>query len=69
VLVTGGCSEGIVRKVGVVMVALGLSGAAGGYYVAYTADPWADTAGLGIGGALAAVCLAIVGMLLIQFKS
>jgi len=51
------------------MVALGLSGAAGGYYVAYTADPWADTAGLGIGGALAAVCLAIVGMLLIQFKS
>jgi hypothetical protein len=58
-----------VRKVGVVLVGLGLLGASAGYYVAYNADPWAESADLGIGGALAAICVAIVGMLLIQYKS
>jgi len=57
------------RKVGVILVGLGLLGAVVGHYVAYSADPWADTAGLGIGGALAGICLVIVGLLLIQFRS
>jgi hypothetical protein len=58
-----------VRKVGVVLVGLGLLGAAAGHYVAYTADPWADSADLGIVGAMVAICLAIVGLMLIQFRS
>ncbi len=57
------------RKVGAVLAGLGLLGAAAGYYVAYNADPWADSADLGIAGALAAICIAIVGLLLIQFRS
>ncbi len=57
------------RKLGAVLAGLGLLGAAAGYYIAYNADHWADSADLGIGGALVAICLAIVGLLLIQFRS
>ena len=58
----------IVRKVGVVLVGLGVLGAVVGHYVAYNADAWADTADLGIGAAAVAICLVIVGLLLIQFR-
>jgi len=67
--VTGDVRRGLVRTVGAVLAGLGLLGAAAGYYVAYNADHWADSADLGIAGALVAICLAIVGLLLIQFKS
>ncbi len=57
------------RRVGVVLFGLGLVGAAAGYYMAYRADHLAGTADLGMYGALAAICLAIIGLLLIQFRS
>jgi hypothetical protein len=61
--------RGIVRKVGWVLVGLGSLGAVACYYVAYNADTWSDVTDLGIDGAVAALSLAIVGLLLIQFRS
>jgi hypothetical protein len=60
---------GLVRKVGWVLVGLGSLGAVACYYVAYSADTWSDATELGIDGAVAALSLAIVGLLLIQFRS
>jgi hypothetical protein len=58
-----------VRRVGWVLVGVGLLGAAAGHYVAYHSDAWADTAGLGVGGAAAALGLVIVGLLILQIRS
>ena len=57
------------RKVGWILVGVGLLGAAAGHYVAYRADAWADAAELGVGGAAAALGLVIVGLLIVQIKS
>ena len=60
---------GIVRRVGWVLVVVGLVGAAVGHYVAYHSDAWAAAAGLGICGAAAALGLVFVGLLILQIRS
>jgi hypothetical protein len=58
-----------VRKVGWVLVGIGFLGAAAGQYVAYRASLRTEASAVGIGVAVIALSLAIVGLLLVQFRS
>jgi len=58
-----------VRKVGWLMVGLGLLVAVAGHYAIYSASLRADVSGLSVGEAIAGLCLAVVGLLLVQLRS
>jgi hypothetical protein len=58
----------LVRKVGVILVGLGAIGTTVGHYVAYNADASTHTAAFGIGAAAAAICLVILGLVLVQLR-
>ena len=51
------------------MVGLGLLVAVAGHYAIYSASLRADVSGLSVGEAIAGLCLAVVGLFLVQFRS
>jgi hypothetical protein len=58
-----------VRKLGWLMVGLGLLVALAGHYAIYGSSLRTDVSGLSIGEAVAGLCLAVVGLLLVQLRS
>jgi hypothetical protein len=61
--------EGIVRKVGWLMVGVGFIVAVAGHYAVYSAHWQADPPYGSAGWAVAGLCLALGGLLLIQSRS
>ena len=61
--------EGRVRRVGWLMVGIGLLVAVAGHYAMYSASLRADVSHLSVGEAIAGLCIAVVGLLLVQLSS
>jgi len=58
-----------VRKIGWLMVGSGLLVAAGGHYVMYSAARSSDVSSVTVGLAFGGICLAVVGLLIVQIRS
>ena len=57
------------RRVGWLMVGIGLVVAVAGHYAMYSAPLRADVSRLSVGEAIAGLCVAVVGLLLVQLRS
>jgi len=64
-----GRHRGLLRTVGWLLVGSGIFVAASGHYVIYSAPSRADASFATVGWALAGLCLTVVGLLLVQFRS
>jgi hypothetical protein len=58
-----------VRKIGWLMVGSGLCVAVAGHYAIYGAASGGDVSRLSAGEAIAGLCVAVVGLLLVQLRS